>query len=260
MSVLTPVASSAATPWAAPTLAYTLDPAGTIATAVSWNAPSIASGSISGYSVLATPTDPQKSTVRCPTSGTLKTTACTLQLVKQLTYAIVVRAEIVGGTANSMSSATATTKLVVPNAPTGVGVVAGDRQLLVSWASTNETNVPPITSFIASVDQTHSCTSTQTSCTITGLTNRTGYLVAVTALNAVGTTASVIKPSGTPYKLTPRRTSRPPIVAVQASLSLGLLPMAIHRGHLRTLHQQRTPQTTHFPVPLPRFLPAPLPV
>lgn len=202
MSVLTPVASSAATPWAAPTLAYTLDPAGTIATAVSWNAPSIASGTISGYSVLATPTDPQKSTVRCPTSGTVKTTTCTLQLVSGLTYAVVVTAAIVGGTAASVSSATATAKLVAPNAPTGVSVGAGDRQLLVSWVSSNAPNVPPITGFVASVDQTHSCTSTQTSCTITGLTNRTGYLVSVTSLNAVGASAPATK-SGTPYKLTP---------------------------------------------------------
>ena len=202
MSVLTPVASSAATTWAAPTLAYTLDPAGTIATAVSWNAPSITPATINGYSVLATANDAQKSTVRCPTAGTVKTTTCTLQLVSGLTYAIVVKAEIVGGTANSLSSATATAKLVVPQPPTGVSVEAGDRQLLVSWVSSNATNVPPITGFVASVDQTHSCTSTQTSCTITGLTNRTGYLVSVTSLNVVGASAPATK-SGTPYKLTP---------------------------------------------------------
>ena len=192
--------SSAATTWNAPTLTFSSDPSGKISTLVGWSAPAITSGSVTGYSVTATPSDPKSGVVYFPTSGTTKATSGTVLLVSGLTYSITVSAQISGGATASMVSSAASAKLVAPSTPTSLGVVAADQQLTVSWVGTTTASVPPTTSYTATVDPTHSCTTAQSSCVINGLTNLTAYTVSLTATNAVGSTVPVTK-GATPYKL-----------------------------------------------------------
>ncbi len=78
---------------------------------------------------------------------------------------------------------------VVPTAPTGVTVEAGDKQLVVRWTAPGLTpETPAITSYtVTAMPGGITCTGTTTICTLTGLTNGTTYTVTVTATNRVGT-------------------------------------------------------------------------
>ena len=78
---------------------------------------------------------------------------------------------------------------VVPAAPTGVTIEAGDRRLTVKWTAPVLTpEMPPVTLYTATASPGGAtCTATTTVCTLTGLTNRTSYSVTVTATNRVGT-------------------------------------------------------------------------
>ncbi len=74
-----------------------------------------------------------------------------------------------------------------PGAPTGVTARAGHSTIGVSWRAPASTGGSPITRFTAAASPGgRSCTSTTTTCTITGLTNGTTYTVTVTATNLVG--------------------------------------------------------------------------
>jgi len=76
----------------------------------------------------------------------------------------------------------------VPGPPTDVNAVPGDGQVLVSWNAPLDTGGLVITGYTATAfPGGASCTSTTTSCVITGLTNGDTYSITVTATNAVGT-------------------------------------------------------------------------
>ena len=93
-----------------------------------------------------------------------------------------------------------TLRLVVnaPGAPTGVGVVGGDGELVVSWLAPVDDGGASVTGYVASTSTGATCSTTGLSCTISGLTNGTSYSVTVVATNAAGSgdvSASVV---GTP--------------------------------------------------------------
>ena len=83
--------------------------------------------------------------------------------------------------------------LAVPSAPTGVQAVAGDTQTTVTWTPPSNTGGSAITRYAANAylqNGTYSgrqCqTSSGTTCTLTGLTNGTTYLIRAYAQNAQG--------------------------------------------------------------------------
>ena len=92
-----------------------------------------------------------------------------------------------------------------PNSPTNVQVVAGDGQVEVSWTASTDANGSPITGYRAIVGTTY-CLTTETSCTITGLTNGQPGRVFVVAINANGnslaTASASFKPFGLPFAAT----------------------------------------------------------
>jgi hypothetical protein len=75
----------------------------------------------------------------------------------------------------------------VPDPPTDVAAVPSDGQVLVSWNAPLDTGGPDILGYTATaLPGEASCTSTTTSCVITGLTNGETYSISVTATNAIG--------------------------------------------------------------------------
>ncbi|MGB0099766.1 MAG: fibronectin type III domain-containing protein [Nocardioides sp.] len=93
-----------------------------------------------------------------------------------------------------------------PSAPEEVGATRGDTAATVTWQAPAP-NGAPITSYTAtSTPGGHTCTTTDLTCTVTGLTNGTPYTFTVTATNAIGTSnpshpTDQITPAGTPGKV-----------------------------------------------------------
>jgi len=77
-----------------------------------------------------------------------------------------------------------------PDAPGSVTALAGDGSATVSWAEPVRTGGAAITSYVATAQPGGStCTTSTTSCTISGLANGTTYSVSVIATNAAGFTS-----------------------------------------------------------------------
>ena len=77
-----------------------------------------------------------------------------------------------------------------PSAPSGVAATRGDTSATVSWTPPPATNGSPITSYTVTSTPggiTKTVTASQTTATVTGLTNGTGYRFKVTATNTIGT-------------------------------------------------------------------------
>jgi hypothetical protein len=93
---------------------------------------------------------------------------------------------------------------MVPATPTGIGVIPGDGDVVVSW-STPSDGGSPITSYVVTsyvggaIDDSESFASSATSADVEGLTNGTPYDFTVAATNAVG----IGPPSGLSPEVTP---------------------------------------------------------
>ena len=87
--------------------------------------------------------------------------------------------------------------LLVPPAPTDLTVTGGNEQVLLSWVAPTVLAQTPITDYTVQFSTNSGSTwttfsdgtSTATSATVTGLTNGTGYVFRVAAVNGVGTGA-----------------------------------------------------------------------
>jgi subtilisin family serine protease len=148
--------------------------------AVSWSPPAFAgTSSIASYTVTASPGGSS-----CTTAGL----SCTVSgLTNGSGYALTVVATNAAGS-GSGTTATATPGTV----PSGQGppsVVAGDRQVSLSWAPPTDSGGLPITGYVARAvlgGQSCSVGASTLSCTVSGLTNGTGQTFTVAATNAAG--------------------------------------------------------------------------
>jgi len=95
----------------------------------------------------------------------------------------------------------------VPGIPTAVVAVSGNAQLAVTWTAPSSTGGSPITDYAVKYSSNGGSTwtnfrdpvSVATSCTVTGLTNGTSYIIKVIAKNAVG----ISLPSANSARVTP---------------------------------------------------------
>jgi hypothetical protein len=88
----------------------------------------------------------------------------------------------------------------LPGAPAGATATPGDGQVTVSWTAPSDGG-SAISGYTVS-GSGGSCTTTNTTCTVTGLTNGTTYSFTVTATNAVGAGVSSTAVSAAPYPAT----------------------------------------------------------
>ena len=164
---------------------------------LTWLAPTIDGGSaITGYTVTSAPA------IAAPAACTATTSLnCTFTgLTNGTSYTFTVIA--INGAGNSLESipSAATTPRTVPDAPTAVTAVAGDKQATITWSAPAFNGGSPITNY--TVDSLPvatapiGCTTTTSlSCIFTGLSNGTSYTFRVIATNIAGdslaSTASV---------------------------------------------------------------------
>ncbi len=180
--------------------------AGDAQATVSWTAPASNGGSsITGYTVTSSPGD------RTCSWSTGALSCVVTGLTNGTSYTFTVRATNAAGTGSATDASSAVTPTgaaTEPSAPNAVEATAGDAQATVSWSAPTSDGGSAITSYtVTSSPDALTCTSSTTSCTVTGLTNGTAYTFTVTATNAIGdSTAS--SPSSA---VTPTATSTPTV-------------------------------------------------
>lgn len=153
---------------------------------VSWVPPSGTGGApVSGYTVTASPGG-----ATCATDGA---TSCAVSgLTNGTAYTFTVTAT--AGTATSAASApsSATTPYTAPDAPSGLSANGGPSQVTLSWQAPASNGGAPITVYAvtayggaasAALPNVGCTASSQTTCTVGGLTNGTQYNFRVTASN-----------------------------------------------------------------------------
>lgn len=149
---------------------------------LSWTAPTDDGGdTISDY-VVTTNGGGQALHIDCPGNET----TCDVGLTNGITYSISVAAANLAGVGPSSNTITGEPE-GPPFPPTGTVAIGGNRSLTVSWLAPTDDGGQPITGYVASAGSlSHECSSTTTTCTITGLTNGKRYVVTVSAQNQLG--------------------------------------------------------------------------
>jgi hypothetical protein len=136
------------------------------------------------------------------------------------------------------TSGTATTTVsisvaaAVPSSPLGVGATAGNARATINWFAPSDDGGASIIDYtVTSIPSGGTCTASApaTTCSVTGLTNDTGYTFTVTARNSSGSSApsaasasvTPIAPALSPTTLTVAGTVNQPISPTQAPLATG---------------------------------------
>ena len=140
-----------------------------------------------------------------PTTGLVETTATGKAISMTITNSSIKRGSkiysVIGKTSTLLGTAAADGSAVIsitddpqiiiaitkPDAPTGVSATSGgNASSTISWTAPSDGG-SAITSYTATSNAGQTCSSSTTSCSITGLTNGTAYTFTVTATNSIGT-------------------------------------------------------------------------
>lgn len=151
---------------------------------IAWSPPADDGGSlISSYRVVASPGGES-----CSTDGALR---CTITgLTPGLAYTFSATAQNGAGTSTPSIPSDAVVPFDTPEAPTAVRATAGDRELVVTWASPSSDRGRLITRYRSVAKPGgKSCESAAFTCTIEGVANGISYTVTVVALNEAGESA-----------------------------------------------------------------------
>ena len=158
---------------------------------VTWSAPT-AGVAVTGYVVTASPGG-----ATCTPSPATSLSCSFTNLTPGTTYTFSVVASSAYGMGPASMPSASVLMPVVPGTPTNVSLQAGDGSLVVGWTSPSQNGGAPIESYIATAQPGGAtCTSAESPCTITGLSNGTNYTVTVRALNGVGSSAASSPSSG----------------------------------------------------------------
>jgi hypothetical protein len=161
---------------------------------VTWVPPYHGGSPITSYVVTSAPGGKT-----CATSGA--TTCAVSGLTNGTSYTFTVKAFNALG--NAASAASSAVVVGTPSAPTGLVATPGDQQVTLAWVASTP-NTTPVTGYSVVADPGgQSCsTTTQTTCTIGGLTNGTSYLLTVVATNSYGqspaATSAPVRPRTVP--------------------------------------------------------------
>jgi hypothetical protein len=195
-STYTVTVTRAATIPGAPTgVSGTVDNASSV---VSWSAPGSNGGSaITGYTVTSSPA------VAAPASCTNTTNlSCTFTgLTNGTSYTFSVIAINAAGNSSAGTSSSVTPR-TVPGAPTGVSGTIDYESSVVSWSAPGSNGGSAITGYtVTSSPGGLNCTTTSTSCRVSGLTEGLTYTFIVVATNAAGNSLASNASAGvTPLK------------------------------------------------------------
>ncbi len=194
------------------------------AATISWTAPATDAGTVT-YAVTSSPGG-----LTCTTSGT----SCTVTgLTNGTAYTFTVTASNSAGAGPpSAPSSSVTPNVSLPGAPTGVTAAAGNSTALISWTAPSG-SAGTVTYTATSSPGGLTCTTSGTSCTVTGLTNGTAYTFTVTASNSAGAGPSSA-PSGSVTPSTPPP-GAPTAVIVTAGNSTALISWTAPAGTGGTL-------------------------
>ncbi len=166
---------------------------------VSWMAPAYTGGAaITGY--IATASNGQTCS---PVPATA--TSCTITgLTNSTAYTVTVAASNSSGVGAQTAPVSVTPRPVVPGAPTAVTATSGNTTATVAWTAPTFNGGSTITSYTATASPGgRTCTTSGTTCVITGLTNQTAYTITVTATNVTGVGSASAAASVTPHLLVP---------------------------------------------------------
>jgi subtilisin family serine protease len=149
---------------------------------VNWTPSAFDNGStVLDYTVTASPTPPGGAT--CTTTA-LTCTFSNLNNSQTYSFAITARNSLGTGNATTTSSL----PVGIPSPPTNVIATPSDGQVALAWDAMGSGITYTVTSSPGGV----TCTTTDTSCALSGLTNLANYSFAITATNGSGTSAASV--------------------------------------------------------------------
>ncbi len=176
--------------------------AGDQSATVSWTAAVSNGALVSQYVVTAYPGGftCTTSTTSCAVSGLTNGTAYTFTVTAR---------NVVGVGPASLASTAVVPKVNAPSAPINVFVKRANQALAVRWAP-GVANGAVVTGYVVSATgggMTRTCTTSSTSCVVTGLTNGVSYRVTVIAQSSSGNTSTVV-----PVLVAPAGRPSPPVI------------------------------------------------